>query len=49
MTFTATATPARPGATARESATAPVVTTFFHEPTFTATHVVREPAGSAYW
>ncbi|MCW5771479.1 MAG: MBL fold metallo-hydrolase [Rhodospirillaceae bacterium] len=25
----------------------PVVTTFFHEPTFTATHVVREPDGPA--
>ncbi|HEY7609186.1 MAG TPA: MBL fold metallo-hydrolase [Alphaproteobacteria bacterium] len=25
----------------------PVVATFFHEPTFTATHVVREPAGPA--
>lgn len=25
----------------------PVVTTFFHEPTFTATHVVRDPAGPA--
>jgi len=25
----------------------PVVTTFFHEPTFTATHVVRDPGGEA--
>jgi glyoxylase-like metal-dependent hydrolase (beta-lactamase superfamily II) len=32
---------------ARENAMSPVVTTFFHEPTFTATHVVREPAGPA--
>ena len=31
----------------REAAMNPVVVTFFHEPTFTATHVVRDPAGAA--
>ena len=31
----------------RKDATNPVVATFFDEPTFTATHIVREPAGPA--
>jgi glyoxylase-like metal-dependent hydrolase (beta-lactamase superfamily II) len=40
-------TPGRPKTATSEAAVNPVVTTFFHEPTFTATHVVREPAGPA--
>ena len=34
-------------ATQEERSMKPVVATFFHEPTFTATHVVREPFGPA--
>ena len=37
----------RPKSPAREAAMNPAVTTFFHEPTFTATHVVRDPSGNA--
>jgi glyoxylase-like metal-dependent hydrolase (beta-lactamase superfamily II) len=40
-------TPDREKSPARETVVNPVVTTFFHEPTFTATHVVRDPTGSA--
>ena len=38
---------ARPGRAKPQAAARPVVATFFDEATFTATHVVREPAGPA--
>jgi glyoxylase-like metal-dependent hydrolase (beta-lactamase superfamily II) len=39
-------TPERAKSPGRDTSANPAVTTFFHEPTFTATHVVRDPAGT---
>jgi glyoxylase-like metal-dependent hydrolase (beta-lactamase superfamily II) len=47
MTRTAAAVANKPARRAAAKDASPLVATFFHEPTFTATHVVREPAGNA--